>query len=230
MGLRTRNKRLKREAMIQAARELFEARGFDSTQMEEIAASAGVSTATAYNYFESKTNVLASIALLHLRSALPARRALLRKLPADPVKGAAAFERLLAKQALATMGENGWRVIFRAGYDMPPTKLSRLGKLMSRKITQHYLKMLRAYRDQGSLVPDTDVELAAELLTTVGMARFARFVMDDEMSAKERLAVIPRQVSVILSPWLPATRPARSPRAADRPPPPARRRAAGARP
>ncbi|MBK0328091.1 TetR/AcrR family transcriptional regulator [Rhodobacteraceae bacterium F11138] len=202
MGLREKNKRIKREALTQAARELFEEQGYDDTQMEEIAARAGVSTATAYNYFETKANVMTAIALRHLRSALPARRALLDALPPEPVDGIIAYERLLAQQTLATLGKRGWRVLLRAAYDSPPTNLTRAGRLFGWSIALHYRKLLETYRDAGRLHPDTDIALTTELITMIGTDYFARMVMDDDMTVDRLIEMIPAYARVILAAWL----------------------------
>ena len=205
MGLREKNKRLKREALIRSASELFEYQGYANTQMEEIAAKAGVSTATAYNYFENKANVMTAIALRHLRSSLPARRALLTALPPDPVDGIIAFERLLAQQTMNTLGKRGWRVIFQAAYDLPPTNLTRSGRLFAWSITRQYRTMFKIYRDRGCLRQDIEINLAAELITMIGTEYFARFVLSDTMTVDDLIGSISTYSEVVLATWITPT-------------------------
>jgi AcrR family transcriptional regulator len=50
-------KQLKREAILEAALELFEGDGYGSTTMPAIAAKAGVAAGTVYRYFESKEDL-----------------------------------------------------------------------------------------------------------------------------------------------------------------------------
>jgi AcrR family transcriptional regulator len=57
-----RTKRLRsRTALITAADATFSARGWTNTRIEDVAALAGVSTATAYNHFPSKHALLAAV-------------------------------------------------------------------------------------------------------------------------------------------------------------------------
>jgi AcrR family transcriptional regulator len=57
-GLRERKKRATREAITRAAWKLFNRRGFDAVTVADIAAEAGVSEKTVFNYFPAKEDLV----------------------------------------------------------------------------------------------------------------------------------------------------------------------------
>jgi AcrR family transcriptional regulator len=57
MGLRERKKLHTREALLQVARELFEARGYDRVTVAELADAANISVKTLFTYFRSKEDL-----------------------------------------------------------------------------------------------------------------------------------------------------------------------------
>lgn len=60
-GLRSRKKAKRRDEIIAAAQRLFETQGLDATTMADIAAAAGISAPTVFNYFGSKDGVLIAL-------------------------------------------------------------------------------------------------------------------------------------------------------------------------
>jgi len=61
-GLRERKKRERRQRILRAARDLFAARGYERTTVEDIAEAAYVSKATFFNHFATKSILLVEFA------------------------------------------------------------------------------------------------------------------------------------------------------------------------
>jgi AcrR family transcriptional regulator len=62
VGLREEKKRRQREAIVQAAAELFRERGFDETRVQDIVDRLAISEATFFNYFPTKDGLLHELA------------------------------------------------------------------------------------------------------------------------------------------------------------------------
>jgi AcrR family transcriptional regulator len=71
-SLRERKRVRTRQALIDAAAELFERRGYDGTTIADVAAAADVSTRTFFSYFASKEEVLFPDADARVNAALTA--------------------------------------------------------------------------------------------------------------------------------------------------------------
>ena len=71
-SLRERKRVRTRQALINAAADLFERRGYDGTTIADIAAAADISTRTFFSYFASKEDILFPDADARVKAALTA--------------------------------------------------------------------------------------------------------------------------------------------------------------
>lgn len=91
VSLRNRQKLARREKMIEAARTLFVANGYDKTTMEAIADAASVGVATVYTYFENKEGVAAAIIRKDNAKVFDEANSLFDSLPTNPVEAVASL-------------------------------------------------------------------------------------------------------------------------------------------
>ncbi|WP_419702908.1 TetR family transcriptional regulator [Promicromonospora sp. NFX87] len=91
-GLRERKKQRTREALIDAAHDLFCANGFDATTVDQIAEAVEVSPRTFFRYFASKEDVALSRADEQLTAALKAFAAQPADMPVLTAMRAAAVD------------------------------------------------------------------------------------------------------------------------------------------
>src|SRR3954465_15547026 len=91
-GLRERKKQRTREALIDAAQELFCAHGFEATTIDQIAEAVEVSSRTFFRYFTSKEDVALALADEQITAVLQAFAAQPADLPVLTAMQAAAVE------------------------------------------------------------------------------------------------------------------------------------------
>ncbi|GLW28339.1 TetR/AcrR family transcriptional regulator [Actinoplanes regularis] len=72
MSLRDRKRTRTRQALVDAATDLFESRGYDQTTIAEIAAAAEIGTRTFFSYFASKEDLLFPEADVRVQAGLDA--------------------------------------------------------------------------------------------------------------------------------------------------------------
>ena len=84
--LRDKQRRTREQAITKAADQIFQARGFSATNVEDIAALAEVGVATVYKYFGSKSGVLREIMRPDLMSMREAGELVLINPPLDPAE------------------------------------------------------------------------------------------------------------------------------------------------
>jgi AcrR family transcriptional regulator len=92
LGLRERKKQRTREALIDAAHELFCANGFEATTIDQIAESVEVSSRTFFRYFTSKEDVALALADDQITAVLEAFAAQPADLPVLTALRTAAVE------------------------------------------------------------------------------------------------------------------------------------------
>ena len=198
-GLRERQKKLRTSQMLDAASVLFAGQGYDATGIEEIARRADVAPATVYNYFDTKPNLLMALALRHVHTVMPERRAFLRDLPNDPFDGIRAFERLLAEQALRHLSKECWRVILSAAFVDPGGRASRTGARLNSLIKRHYVRLVRAYQDRGRIHASVDPIALSDLIVGVTTMDFGRFVSGSGETIEDLLAMGLPHIRLILT-------------------------------
>lgn len=99
-GRRERNKRLKHEAILAAADELFREKGYDAVTTQEIAQRADVSNGTLFRYARTKADLLLTVQSERLRAGCE-RGVAMAHAGAEPVEAIMALLAPLAETGLS---------------------------------------------------------------------------------------------------------------------------------
>ncbi|HBO6052655.1 TetR/AcrR family transcriptional regulator [Pseudomonas aeruginosa] len=183
-GLRQRQKEQRREAIVGAALELFEAQGFSSTTVEQIAVQAGVSTPTVFNYFGSKQDILlAMMERADQRAVSDARL----QMPAfdNAVDAMCHLESQIIRQELEALPVAIWRELLPLGL---LTQRPDAAAQLNSRLVQQVGDLLRELQARGLLRADFDVDFVADFLNDYSSVLFMRLVQDEvpDLVAHER--------------------------------------------
>ena len=149
--------RSKRQAIIEAASEIFAKQGYEDTSIADIAATAGVAVGTVYLYFRNKRDIYTSTSLdwvVSLASVLqdPA----IVSLPIEQVP------RAMIEATFRNCHENSELMpLFQV--DIQSTEEIRQHKVADELITKVIVDFFRQAIEQGQLAP-FDTEIYAEIL------------------------------------------------------------------
>ncbi len=143
MGLRERKKARTREGLAEAALTLFEARGFEATTIDDVAAAAEVSRRTFFRYFPTKED-----------AAFPHSEARLER-----------FEALLAQAAGARPWDRAREAFLALASDFTADRAALLRQsrvvAASPTLTAHELKLDRAWEARLATALSQDCEAPA---------------------------------------------------------------------
>jgi AcrR family transcriptional regulator len=172
-SLRERQKEQRREAILAAAVELFEQLGFTATTVEQIAARAGVSAPTVFNYFGSKQDILFALAV---RADSQGLEEAIEQLPAmdSMVDAMCHLNSRVVKRELEALPAAVWREI--CG---PYGNVSEGYKEVNRRLIRETAKQLRQSQKRGRINDKFEPEFVAEFLNDYCSLMFAKLVHQD---------------------------------------------------
>lgn len=161
---------LKRDALLNAAGTLFMEHGYAGVTADEIAASAGVSVGTFYNYFRNKRQILMALAQRRLGDIFTHLR--LSRMDLAQSDHHAAI-RAAIMSVIASDQRPGLRGVWQQLMSLEP-ELAPYQAAIRRYALDQLEGQLRGVQERGSLWPGLDIEVTA----------LAIFTMLDALSAR----------------------------------------------
>jgi AcrR family transcriptional regulator len=162
-------------SIVDAAEVSFGEIGYDATSMEAIALSAGVSVGTVYNYFGTKSAILAATVTRQMNEVMneaPDRLDLGALDPVDALMPVVA----VYLSAMIAYGPDILKELLRAGFD--PAQSELLADLVSadEQILRQLSESLHVMRSRDLFSPDIDVDAAAFLIYSIVAVALMAFV------------------------------------------------------
>lgn len=181
-SLRERQKEERREAILDAAVALFDQLGYSATTVEQIAARAGVSAPTVFNYFGSKQDILYALAV---RADTLALNEALEELPAmdSMVDAMCHLNSMIVKRELEALPVTVWREIC-----SPYGNVSEGYQAVNQRLMQGTAQQLRQAQQRGRISSQYDPLFIAEFLNDYCTLMFAKLVHEDspDLSAHDQ--------------------------------------------
>lgn len=198
-GLREHQKAGRRKRILAAARAHFMQRGFDSSTIEAIAESAGLSAVTVYNHYRTKGGLL--LALVAESDSILIERidALLAAPPADPLEAVLEVSRAICRHALDYLRKPIWRHVIATSVIEGSSEFGSGYAALDRELVRLLATLLDGLRDRGRLPRDFPSVDAAEVLYNLHNARFIEFMSDDAMPMERFDALVRRDIAYAMT-------------------------------
>ena len=184
-GLRSRKKAKRYDEIIAAARSLFASQGIDATTIADIAAAAGISAPTVFNYFGSKDGVL--IALISEGTMVAREEDRHLHLHDDASLDALVVEMLvrISRRTLEIAGKRIWRYAESAAIRHPDTEFGS----QYQNVTEAMIEVVAEFFDGLSLKTRSGAQPSAayfaRLFHDVWIQCFLNLIMEEEQTIAE---------------------------------------------
>ena len=176
-GLREKQKGARRQAMLTAAARLFKEQGFAKTSMEDIAAAAELSVATAYNYFKTKGEICVAIYKADRDLVQQATDRIIAAPPRDPVAAICKLIETDFETEVPFIDRGAWEALFLAALQSPPGVTEAWTGAALMRVDQ-FTRLLKVLQERGSVSADADIESAAKLLGALDFSTFFNWIVE----------------------------------------------------
>ncbi|MBL8708727.1 MAG: helix-turn-helix transcriptional regulator [Rhodospirillaceae bacterium] len=189
-----------------AGARLFQARGFDATAMEDIAAAAELSVGTVYNYFKSKAEICLAIYQADRDLVHAATDRIIAHPPADPVTAICRMMEVDFETEVGFMDRAAWSALVGAAFSGQSSLSSAFVSDELMRVGQ-FRRLLGILAENGKIDPAADLDASAEMLGALNLWFFMRWLAGlraGDQAAKSGIldanarAVLKRQVTQLL--------------------------------
>lgn len=143
-----RNRELKRDAVVRAAAQAFNERGFHNTSLDDVAGALGVTKPTIYYYFGNKEQLLFEC----FRAGLEPIRSGFEAAERSQAPARERLDDVVRNYARAIASEFGWCMVRAEDHDLGPEFRRQINALKS-EIDQGIRRLLKAGIEDGSIEP-----------------------------------------------------------------------------
>lgn len=198
-GLRDRKKARRRDEIILAAKDLFARQGIDATTMADIAAAAGISPPTVFNYFGSKDGILIAMITEGTLAARESDKPLHWKPGVDLATLLTQLFQRISSRTLEIAGKRVWRYAEASAIRQPEADLSRQYAAVSAALVDvvaDFFAGLALETRAGSACPP---EYLAALFVDLWMPCFLRLITQEDMTLSDHEAMLRARIAPLVT-------------------------------
>jgi AcrR family transcriptional regulator len=166
----------RRQAVLMAAKLLIAAKGYNKTTVEDIAAAAGLSAPTIYNYFGTKLDVLLALYLEDREIALHKLSKLVERKWKDPLHFFLAMLDADLHEEVDGVNHALWRQIVAAEATQNQGRHLKTFVTINNRQVAAIATAVRKMVEEGLLIADTDVKAVVELFHHLSEAFYRKII------------------------------------------------------
>lgn len=184
-GLRERQKADRRRRILEAASQMFRAKGYRSARIEDVAARAGVSVGTIYNYYQTKGDMLIATVTMEVEEVLAAGAAVVADPPEDVAEAIMALVFGYYDHSLEYLSKEMWRHAMALAIEAPETPNGRHYVELDRRLAAQVVALMESLKARGRVRPDVEARAMGEMVFNDLNQLFVDFVREEAMTLDE---------------------------------------------
>lgn len=202
MGKREEKKKLFKDKIMTAAREVFHEHGYDNTTMEMISTKAEVGLGTAYVYFKSKSELYRETFLSDIH--IDKLGDLLKDVDMSVVPHEQVHLLLKGQLEIVAVWNKSLIIEYIIAYLKELNRDNLLIALMEEvdgKVQNQIVSILQEYQTNGAFLKNFNPSLAGEMLTCLLIEFIYKIITTEEFPLEQMSLVLKEKVNYLLCPY-----------------------------
>ena len=197
-GLRAKQKADRHGRILEAAAELFRNAGYEAVKIEAIAAAAGVSIGTIYNYYQNKGDLLVAIVSLEVNEVLNAGETVIARPPSSAEKAVDTLIGIYIEHSLVYLSKEMWRQAMAISTQQPSSPFGETYAALDIALARQTCALIEKLQNLELLDRAADATSLGEVIFNNTNMNFIVFVKTEAMGVLELRAMLRRQHRAIL--------------------------------
>ncbi|MFC6669260.1 TetR/AcrR family transcriptional regulator [Marinobacterium aestuariivivens] len=185
--------------ILASAREHFQQRGYESTSIENIAETAGVSAVTIYNHYRTKGGVLLALVTESDSVLIGKIQKVMQAPPEEPLTAVCAFFGTVNEHAFSYLDRELWRHVIAISVIEGDSQFGQVYRSLDAELIRLLAALLEDLDHRFDRLQSDDHLTAAEVLYNVHNARFMEYIIDPACSESRRDSLTRRDIAFVMA-------------------------------